>query len=1336
KTVSPTTDPDKPVAVSQTVYDEAGNPWKQVDPYGYVTENLYGMFGEIVKTIRTADDHRGNVQKLTTQFEYDRVGRLIETTDPAGRTTEFKYDSLGRRTETIDALGLSQKTEYDKKGRVIAETDAAENRTEHSYNLRGQRVSTKLPPPSEGAESPVHRQFYNVAGQLKGSVSPSGRVTSYLYDEFGRSASAYLGILLEKPSQVGEEKSVYTFEHLFPNESYCIFATWKSNPTSNEAVSIRVFDVLRGDAAEVHAGNIRASANPQHDFWMVPFSSAPFQRLGDTIEPKGNTLSVELGGNLNDFNVYIVRIKPMSRTEYNDKGQVLSRTDARGNSVFYTYDAFGQQISATRDGDENSCCSEGKTFYNANGQAFASLAPDGRLTMNGYDTLGRQDKSYLGYLTEVKTGQYTLAGLPLGEEFDLYVSGQTGNKVDSLKLGDITLVKQKTFTVSTTSLNGTLTGQGHVAIIRKLPMRETKFDFAGRVVASLDAKRNETQMFYDSLGRQIAVIQPAADGTQTRLATHRYFDEAGNAVAQVVVPVDLASLKEAGEKRVTRMEYDKLGRLIAVTQPSPSEGVAGPVTRHEYDTLGNLVKTIDPLGHETRFAYDNLRRKIGEKNAEGGVTRFRYDSEGRMLSLTDPVDNTTSWIFGMNGRIAAEHITIDGVQHNRQFFYDASNNIVSKTDRNGRITAYTFDKLNRHTSEIWYDDYAALQEKKPSKVFKTTYNRAGKMATMDDGDNKFEFTYGVFGNEINQKQTLAGLEKPLEFEYATDISGLRTQYSAKVDGKVDHANGYAFDNLGRMTSISQTGEGFADKSAMLVYDSFGQLASQTRFEAETLVAETCNTFDGLGRIVNISHTKDATVFADYDLSWDAGNRITDFDFTYLNGSPKKKSRYSYDRTSQLIGAKYDFMANEAYAFDANGNRKTADIQGLTEDYETGAFNRLLSDSANRFAFDAEGNRVSKTSGDETTRYHWDNRNRLVKIETPQETIEYVYDYKNRLVKRTTSKNCTTFVHDGWQIVLQFDGSSKAVLSHRYLWGAKQDELLADNENWALGDHLNTVRDVVRADGTGVTHLEYNAFGKLLTESVASLGFAYTGKLTDAKTGLQWNVNRWYDASVGKWVSDDPLGFDAKDANINRYVKNMPLGYVDYLGYASNPASKFSCCKEFDVMYNNVPGMTIGLTDWEKGEECRKYLLDDVWWNNTIALQVSAIVEAALVAGSTSNTVISIPLIINTPMGTSIVMTTITTTVGAASGALAAGGAIGAALGVVFSYADATLICNSYFCKVSGGSPTCSCSPGGFWGVNWLCRCPFGQEIYQHSDTGRYQIYPGYGTNHTTVGQHW
>ncbi len=43
---------------------------------------------------------------------------------------------------------------------------------------------------------------------------------------------------------------------------------------------------------------------------------------------------------------------------------------------------------------------------------------------------------------------------------------------------------------------------------------------------------------------------------------------------------------------------------------------------------------------------------------------------------------------------------------------------------------------------------------------------------------------------------------------------------------------------------------------------------------------------------------------------------------------------------------------------------------------------------------------------------------------------------------------------------------------RYLWSARQDELLCKNNEWTLGDHLNTVRDVVKSDGSVVKHLEY------------------------------------------------------------------------------------------------------------------------------------------------------------------------------------------------------------------------------------------------------------------------
>jgi YD repeat-containing protein len=68
-----------------------------------------------------------------------------------------------------------------------------------------------------------------------------------------------------------------------------------------------------------------------------------------------------------------------------------------------------------------------------------------------------------------------------------------------------------------------------------------------------------------------------------------------------------------------------------------------------------------------------------------------------MQSLTDPVNNTTRWTHNVLGRIAGEHVVLDEVQCNRQFFYDASGNIITKMDRNGRITEWTFDKLNRHT---------------------------------------------------------------------------------------------------------------------------------------------------------------------------------------------------------------------------------------------------------------------------------------------------------------------------------------------------------------------------------------------------------------------------------------------------------------------------------------------------------------------------------------------------------------------------------------------------------------------------------------------------------------
>src|SRR6056297_180980 len=58
---------------------------------------------------------------------------------------------------------------------------------------------------------------------------------------------------------------------------------------------------------------------------------------------------------------------------------------------------------------------------------------------------------------------------------------------------------------------------------------------------------------------------------------------------------------------------------------------------------------------------------------------------------------------------------------------------------------------------------------------------------------------------------------------------------------------------------------------------------------------------------------------------------------------------------------------------------------------------------------------------------------------------------------------------------------------------------------------------------------------------------YTGRYRDLVTGLQYNRARWYDAHTGRWLSEDPIGFEAGDGNLYRYAGNELLWQADPLG---------------------------------------------------------------------------------------------------------------------------------------------------------------------------------------------
>lgn len=99
---------------------------------------------------------------------------------------------------------------------------------------------------------------------------------------------------------------------------------------------------------------------------------------------------------------------------------------------------------------------------------------------------------------------------------------------------------------------------------------------------------------------------------------------------------------------------------------------------------------------------------------------------------------------------------------------------------------------------------------------------------------------------------------------------------------------------------------------------------------------------------------------------------------------------------------------------------------------------------------------------------------------------------------------------------------------------------------------------------------YDAWGNASHSNSAFAGrYLWTGREWDSEISLQYNRARFYDPASGRWVSQDPLGFDAGDSNLYRYVKNATSSITDpsgkipplLLGAGALAAFFFSGCQK-------------------------------------------------------------------------------------------------------------------------------------------------------------------------------
>jgi RHS repeat-associated protein len=94
--------------------------------------------------------------------------------------------------------------------------------------------------------------------------------------------------------------------------------------------------------------------------------------------------------------------------------------------------------------------------------------------------------------------------------------------------------------------------------------------------------------------------------------------------------------------------------------------------------------------------------------------------------------------------------------------------------------------------------------------------------------------------------------------------------------------------------------------------------------------------------------------------------------------------------------------------------------------------------------------------------------------------------------------------------------------------------------------------------------EYGPFGEPLRVSGAMVGqnpFRFSTKYKDAETGLVYYGYRYYNPSMGRWISRDPIG-EIGGENLYALVSNHGPNAIDFLGL-KNPlsADTVRCCTD-------------------------------------------------------------------------------------------------------------------------------------------------------------------------------
>ena len=273
---------------------------------------------------------------------------------------------------------------------------------------------------------------------------------------------------------------------------------------------------------------------------------------------------------------------------------------------------------------------------------------------------------------------------------------------------------------------------------------------------------------------------------------------------------------------------------------------------------------------------------------------------------------------------------------------------------------------------------------------------------------------------------------------------------------------------------------------------------------------------------------------------------------------------SYDGLDRLTAAGSGSFGGDhwhRFTYDTLDNLKSWELAGVKDyaDYVYDAQHRLTNirntagASVVGLSYDVQGNLQNKNG----QWYEFDYGNRLRGVSAKE---YYRYDGHGRRVLNWRYPTASTpngtvslsqYSQSG-QLMYVDDNQESKSSAHIYLAGS----LIATHEysqpSWSTQtkyqhtDALGSPVAVTNQAGTVIERHDYEPYGAIIGKPNYN-GIGYTGHMMDGATGLTYMQQRYYDQTVGRFLSVDPVTADAsKGENFNRYkyAANNPYRFVD------------------------------------------------------------------------------------------------------------------------------------------------------------------------------------------------